>query len=336
MADRTYECDTGFLITQDEEGNYLPFLLKVLARNIIWSSSGSSSIEDALLDEDFINLLRIAGVNRIIQINPTPSYRFEYKGWNCRIDQLYHVTFIKEITMEDLVKRMHLVDIDQELTVGMVINPSGYEEAGDDDEVRLTDQTIIRHECRYYTVNIPVPFAVVRDGFHVSTTFNQLEEEYKKTNFDIQLEESSIIENFKLAVRIEGGPQIEDTPVDDEGAGDNSYDRDGIVVPSVEYGPDEGLSDDPESIVFVEDIVEVMEDPYGLTDDPVLVFKYIEPAPEPEPIPKTSSVLIRIEGELYQPENYIPDDMIPEPIILDPWPEEGDEENPEDDDDNEP
>jgi len=56
MADTSpkYACDTGFLITKDDNGNYLPFLLKIRAADIIWSSNGSSDASDALLTEEFL------------------------------------------------------------------------------------------------------------------------------------------------------------------------------------------------------------------------------------------------------------------------------------------
>ena len=33
-----FSCPTGFLIAQDEEGNYVPFLIKVRDNEILWNN----------------------------------------------------------------------------------------------------------------------------------------------------------------------------------------------------------------------------------------------------------------------------------------------------------
>jgi len=318
MADTSpkYACDTGFLITKDDNGNYLPFLLKIRAADIIWSSNGSSDASDALLTEEFLEWLKGLGVEDITQINPTPSYRFEFNEWSVRIDQLYHVTMIREILMEDLIEIMELDRYESGLIMADILglDPTHWES----DEDRIFRQTPVKKERRHYLATIDIPITLKRENFHATPVLNIVEDEYKNMQVNIALDNGTAFNSLKLMIIIDKNPVVEGgEPSEDS----ETYEQDGIVLPYVEYAPNVGVDD--EAIVFTkEGIVDLIEDPYG-SDEMVLVINEYEEIEPPEPA--KTSVLLRIEGELANPAYYVPEDMLPEP-----WPlqdEESEEDN---------
>lgn len=72
MAD--FDCPVGMFITQDESGDYVPFLLQVRDKEIIW-------------DMDKFSIETVNAINNmkpdVVSINyPLPSYRILKDGWN--------------------------------------------------------------------------------------------------------------------------------------------------------------------------------------------------------------------------------------------------------------
>ena len=70
---KEFNCPIGMLITQDESGDYVPFLVKVRDKEIIWDM-------DKYTDET-VNAINNIGADIVTINDPLPSYRVLKDGW---------------------------------------------------------------------------------------------------------------------------------------------------------------------------------------------------------------------------------------------------------------
>lgn len=85
----SYECNTGMLIYQDENGNYLPFLLRVRDNEIIWHD----------LPEEILNLITTANPSSYATKIPSGSYVAKINDWDLSLDENYKCTATKEFAL---------------------------------------------------------------------------------------------------------------------------------------------------------------------------------------------------------------------------------------------
>jgi len=301
MADEmTYECNTGVLVTKDEEGNYLPFLLRVRAKEILWGGNTSDSV---LLDDDFLEQLRNLGVTDFKQVNPVPSYKFKLDGWDVHIEGVTHVVYIKEMSFSELEEMMKLEYVDKPITVGDVTHE--YDDV-DPDNSPITPFTVVHPERKYYSATLNLPLAIKREGIHVSSVVNILEPEYRSTNVDIVLPTGNV-SDLGLYIMIETTPFSSLSPYIDV----NPLDSTGIILKYCAQIEDPVTGDLNTSIVAPD--FEVIPDPFPEDPDNPEDVLVIDLTTEPVP-PKESSVIFKIEGELAEQTIYKDDDILPEVI----------------------
>ena len=108
---KTYECDTGIILTQDENGQYLPFIMKTRTQDTIYPNSNFT--------DEFLKKLLELGCTEIEKFYPSPSYHFNLDSWNCKLTDGKHLVASKEI---------HINDIDDEFELRDTIEAIYYEE----------------------------------------------------------------------------------------------------------------------------------------------------------------------------------------------------------------
>lgn len=82
--DELYKCKKGFLVTQDDDGVYIPFFLFVRDKDIVPSVNPDFPIELKGYDYELYSLVR--------ELEPTigkPLIKFTYNGWNVELKSDY-------------------------------------------------------------------------------------------------------------------------------------------------------------------------------------------------------------------------------------------------------
>lgn len=150
-----YNCPTGFLIAQDEQGNYVPFLIKVRDKELLWTNDSSN------FNDDFLNKLKEYGCTNIIQSNPSPSYSFELDGWSVKIENGADITAVREFRFREIEEFFTLREEDNSISPGK----------------------------KYYTTSISFPLTLLRKGLFISTTLNTTLNELKTATSNIILDD---------------------------------------------------------------------------------------------------------------------------------------------------
>ena len=177
---KTYECDTGIILTQDENGQYLPFIMKTRTQDTIYPNSNFT--------DEFLKKLLELGCTEIEKFYPSPSYHFNLDSWNCKLTDGKHLVASKEI---------HINNIDDEFELRETIEAIYYEE------------NILRFERRFYNKSISLPFTFEREGFSIDATLNAFSNEIKSSILSIDTSTESIdeIANVGLSMVVNAVPE---------------------------------------------------------------------------------------------------------------------------------
>jgi hypothetical protein len=82
-------CSKGFLISKDDEGNYVPFFVRTRSQDIIWNDTSNSKIMQALID-----IGESTGVEET-----SHKIKLNIKEWNVSLDSDKHVTYTRKINV---------------------------------------------------------------------------------------------------------------------------------------------------------------------------------------------------------------------------------------------
>lgn len=91
MAD--YNCPVGMLVTQDEYGDYVPFLMQVRDKEIIWDMD--------MFSEETFNAINNMNADVVAAKYPLPSYTLIKNGWIISVEYDGTIEARKEIKFND-------------------------------------------------------------------------------------------------------------------------------------------------------------------------------------------------------------------------------------------
>lgn len=182
MADnnetRLFPCPTGYIIT-NENGQYLPFLLKTRTEDIVYGNMDFS--------DEFLQFLMEHGCNSIDRYYPSPEYKFKLEDWECTLKDNNHIVATKEITIGNIEKDFSLVDS---------IEAIYYED------------NIIRFERNFYEKVINFPFTLYRKTLMVDQTLNAYSSEMRSSvlSIDTSKQDGDELNQITLALVVNEVP----------------------------------------------------------------------------------------------------------------------------------
>ena len=217
-----FSCPTGFLIAQDEEGNYVPFLVKVRDQEILWNNSESN------FSKEFLEKLKELGCNNIIENPPSPSYSFELDGWNGKIESDGTISAVREYRFTEIEEFFVLRDKEDTLMVG-----------NEDEKYLLSPGK------KYYDTNVSFPLRLLRKGIFISTTLNTTLNELKTATSNIILDDK-FVNGVPIVDEIGLSLSFMDTPTTVQGDVVERYTDNGISLrSSCSYFNDGLVTNDP-------------------------------------------------------------------------------------------
>ena len=177
---KAYECDTGYIIIQDENGNYLPFFVKTRTEDLDYG--------DMELSDDFIKVLIEMGCTEIERYYPSPTYHFNLNDWKCELTNGKHIVANKELRVDDIDKVFQLKN---------TIEAIYYED------------NVLRFERRFYDNTITFPFKLSREGFTINTTMNAFSNELKSSilSVDTSSDNGDSISQIVLSIVVNAVPE---------------------------------------------------------------------------------------------------------------------------------
>ena len=253
-----FSCPSGFLIAQDEQGNYVPFFVRVRESEIIWNNGEHN------FSEEFLDKLKDMGCTNIIQTPPSPSYSFELDGWNGMIETDGRISAVKEFRFESIEEFFILRDKE------------------DEGETQSTVTTTSSGK-KYYSTTVSFPFQLLRKGLFIATTLNTTIAELKTASSNIFLDDKfvnnhSIVDKIGLTLYLDDNP----TPIEGEGDVIGRYGEDGVFFRS--------------SISYFNGGI-VPNDPFEYdAENGIFYFDNTEEAPEY--VENLSSIFVEVRGRL--------------------------------------
>ena len=177
---KTFECPTGFIIAADEEGNYLPFLIKTRTQDLEYGNME--------LTDEFLKILIDMGCTEIERYYPSPTYHFNLKDWECELINGKHLIANIELRVDD---------IDEVFTLRDKIDAIYYED------------NILRFERRFYDSMVEFPFELAREGFTINTTMNAFSSELKSSilSVDTSSDNGDNISQITLSIVVNAVPE---------------------------------------------------------------------------------------------------------------------------------